>query len=76
MRRWIIGIIGVLAIASLGADCYDRPTCSFRCGPQSSCPYEYECASDGWCKLKGTPDNYQCSGHVPEVDAGPEIDAE
>ena len=48
MRRWIIGIIGVLAIASLGADCYDRPTCSFRCGPQGACPYEYECASDGW----------------------------
>ena len=69
MRRWIIGFIAVLGIASMGSNCYERPTCSFRCAPDNSCPYEYSCAPDGWCKLKGTSPTYQCSGQF--VDAGP-----
>ncbi len=73
MRRLIIGLVLSLALFGttlLVAACYDRPTCSFRCGSDNSCPYEYFCATDGWCKLKGTADDHYC-GEAPEPDAAP-----
>ena len=57
-------------MAVLGSACYERPTCSFRCGEGAACPYEYYCADDGWCKLKGTSQSHTCTGNVPAVDAG------
>jgi len=70
MMRVLIALAFCLAL--LAAACYDRPTCSFRCGPDNACPYEYTCASDGWCKLKGATD--ECAGDVEPDAAAPDAD--
>lgn len=73
MMRAIVAFAFCLAL--LATACYDRPTCSFRCGEDNKCPTEYTCASDGWCKLKGTPDDDDSCGEVP-VDAAPPADSD
>ena len=71
MRRTVTAVaFCIIAIFGFASACYDRPTCSFRCGEDSTCPYEYFCATDGWCKLKGTAQGHVCDGEVPGPDAG------
>ena len=78
MKRTFLTLVAwslvLFALCAPFAACYDRPTCSFRCGPEGRCPTEYACASDGWCKLKGTSDDHQCAGEIP--DAAPQADSE
>lgn len=66
----------------LAGGCYERPVCSFRCGEDGACPYEYRCAPDGRCKLRDVSPSYECPADrerpdaaPPGLDAGDEQDA-
>jgi hypothetical protein len=70
VRRLLLAAFLALGLVLPAAGCYERPTCSFACDPAAPvCPYEYACAPDGRCKLKGTSPAYQCPADDGRADA-------
>ncbi len=65
------------------SSCFDapKPECAFACGAQNSCPTDYRCAGDGWCKRSDIAENFVCgpvslidgsTPDAPAVDGGPD----
>ena len=73
-RKGSIAIAAALAALFL-VGCYDapRPPCAFLCGAGGSCPTDYQCAGDGWCKREDLSPEYVCDP-AHQLDAAP-IDA-
>ena len=68
----------VLAVV---AGCYDdpRPACAFLCSEDQTCPADYACAPDGWCKRDDVSPEFVCDPQQPGIDAtaidAPALDA-
>ena len=82
-----ITLLGFAFSAVVATGCYDtpQPQCAFLCGAADACPDGYSCATDGWCKRDGVPDNFVCEGpgvidaavaDAATIDAAPDIDAD
>jgi hypothetical protein len=72
--------LALFTCACLLASCYSTPNpeCAFLCGEADSCPDNYSCATDGWCKRNDITPDYDCMGttvDAPVVDTTPLIDA-
>src|SRR6185436_4884793 len=63
-------LLSTTLAAALAAGCFnpEEPDCSYRCGPQSLCPDNYECASDGYCHRKGGSGS--CPFKMPDLVPG------
>ena len=71
--------LALLTSACLLGSCYSTPNpqCAFLCGEANSCPDNYSCATDGWCKRNDINPDFDCMGTTVDarvVDA-PIIDA-
>jgi hypothetical protein len=67
-----------VAVATTGlVSCFDtpKPACSFFCGTGGVCPADYQCATDGICKLAGLADDFACAGFVVADGSGGPADA-
>ena len=78
MRFSLIALFAI-SLAPLSS-CFDapKPECAFACGAQNSCPTDYRCAGDGWCKRSDVSEGFVC-GPVSLIDGStpdaPAVDA-